>query len=118
MDMKAKDYLANRDAVFRPLMRDGDTDALPCIEIGGVQVYAYVRDGILVVSLDFDTADTSDQSPFALYGFRDKVPVVVTASGENVWTAFPHDALSEDDARILRKYGSTDLQWVIPDWAQ
>jgi len=37
-----------------------------------VQVYAYLENGRLAVSVDFDMADTSEESPFSLYG--DEVP--------------------------------------------
>jgi hypothetical protein len=96
--MAARDYLANKNAVFHPAVNASDNNgayAPPCLEIGGVQVYAYVRDGILVVSLDYDTADVSDQSPFALYGGHhgpgsERIPTVITAGhGKPVWDALP-----------------------------
>jgi hypothetical protein len=43
----------NRAATFLP-MTDGDT--LPCLEPGGVQVYAYFSDGRLTISAHYDTA--------------------------------------------------------------
>lgn len=107
-DITASDYIANKAARFLPYTDASDNNgvsALPCIEVGGVQVYAYVRDGILVVSLDYDTADTGGDSPFALYGpdFT-QVPTVINAGGgEPVWEALPEDAVTENDARLLRQ---------------
>ena len=81
MNQTEKDYLANKDAKFLPY---GPGGALPCIEIGGVQVYAYVRDGQLRVSIDYDTADTSEDSPFKVYG-EGFIPTVTSVNGITVW---------------------------------
>ncbi|MEU6357855.1 hypothetical protein ABZ896_52700 [Streptomyces sp. NPDC047072] len=43
----------NHAARFHPASQD----ALPCIEIAGVQVYAYIRDGRVCVSVDLETTD-------------------------------------------------------------
>lgn len=120
-DMDPRDRAANASAEFRPAVEAADNNgsyAPPCLEIGGVQVYAYVRDGILVVSLHYDTAGTGPDSPFALYGWRDCVPTVIKAGdSEPVWTAFPADAITEADHRILRKAGQDRPgDWVVPDW--
>lgn len=69
----------NREAVFR-------SGEKPSVEVAGVLVFVYVNDdGELVVSVDFDTADPA---------LGDPVPVEVTMSGEQVWSApgeHPHD---------------------------
>lgn len=123
-DMTARDYLANRDAKFCPAVHASDNNgayAPPCIEIGGVQVYAYVRDGILVVSLHYDTADISDAGPWAVYD-GSCIPTVIDASGIEtvpVWTALPENAVSQADARQLRKVGVDEPgDWVVPAWVQ
>ena len=116
--MRLTDKAANRAAAFHPYRSEKNnsgTEALPCIEIGGVQVYAYVRDGILVISADFGTADAGEDSPFALFG-SDQVPVVVSVGGQRAYEDFPEDWVSEDDARALRKAGE-DQGWVLPGWA-
>lgn len=111
--MTASDKAANAAATFHPYdPQDGETEALPCIEIGGVQVYAYVRDGILVISADFDTADNGDDTPFALFG-SDRVPVAVSVGGKRVFEDFPEHW---EDARALQKAGE-EQGWVLPDWA-
>ena len=43
-------------ATFIP-MTDRYGPALPMVEIAGIQVYTYIRDGILRVSVSLDTAD-------------------------------------------------------------
>ena len=116
-DMTGSDCLANRDAIFRPAVNaadNGGSYAVPGIEIGGVLVTAYVRDGILVVSLDFDGAEAG---PFAVYD-GGCIPVIVKAgNSEPVWTALPGDAITEGDARQLRRTGdSRPGDWVLPDW--
>jgi hypothetical protein len=116
--MSVSDDAANSAAIFRPGMEAGeDSYAPPYMEIGGVRIYGYVRDGILVVSLDFDDAQTGPGSPFAMYG-EDQVPVVIRVGGdpEPVWDALPEDAVSEPDARLLRKSGDNRPVWVLPDW--
>jgi hypothetical protein len=111
-DISIIDQIANAAASFHPAVDAADNDgpyAPPCLEIGGVRVYAYVRDGILVVSLDYDAADIGDgrpgaarghlrvasaPGPFAAYGAEDCVPTVIKA-GEGpppVWTALPEGA--------------------------
>jgi hypothetical protein len=46
----------NHAAEFFPADPQDPDNTLPCIEIGGVQVYAYwTTDGILRVSVDLDT---------------------------------------------------------------
>lgn len=117
-DMTASDYLANKDAVFHPAVDAADNNgsyAVPGMEVGGVLVMAYVRDGILVVSLDFDTTDISDAGPFAMYGDT-QIPIQVTANGTPVWEALPEDAVTGADARQLRKTGDDKPVWVTPDW--
>jgi hypothetical protein len=116
----ASDRHANAGAVFYPAVdpeNNNGSYALPCIEIGGVQVYAYVRDGILVISVDYDTADVSDGSPFRVYDGQAIPTVINVTDAEPVWEALPDNAISEDDARILRR--TSDLRpgdWVIPGW--
>lgn len=72
----------NQRASFLPMTgsyRDEDSDgSLPCLMVGGVQVYAYFKGGELVVSVDYDTADdkvTTDEGC---------VPTRVTLGGEEV----------------------------------
>jgi len=51
-DEELGDALINASARFMPCEGDG----LPCVEIGGVQVYVYFADGELRVSTHYDTA--------------------------------------------------------------
>jgi hypothetical protein len=122
-DMTGHDHLANKHARFHPAVNAHDNNgsyAPPCLEIGGVQVYAYVRDGILVISLHYDEADTSESTPFALYG-PDCIPTVIyDGAGEVAWEALPDDAVTGDDARLIRKHNADNPDawpaWVLPDW--
>lgn len=118
--MTTKDKAANAAATFLEYQEQQDgTEALPCIEIGGVQVYAYVRDGILVVSIDTETADASDDTPFALFG-SDQVPVTVNVGDVRVFEDFPENWVAEEDARLIRKGMASSGEmpmWVLPGWA-
>lgn len=44
----------NETARFLPQV---DDDTLPCLVVGGVQVYAYFKGGELVVGVNYDTAE-------------------------------------------------------------
>ena len=59
---------------------DGGSETHPCIEIGGVQVYAYFDDGVLNISLHYDTADD------AVLTDAGTVPTVIRGGGgEVIW---------------------------------
>ena len=91
MNQGEKDYLANRDAIYReytPADQNHGIEAGPSLEVGGVLVLAYVKDGQLNVSIDYDTADVSEDSPFKVYG-EGCIPTVVSANGITVWDALP-----------------------------
>jgi hypothetical protein len=79
--MRDSDDRANAAAKFHPagLDSDGETREHPCIEIGGAQVYAYVEDGVLKVSVDLETAD---EQVFDLYE-DGGVPVAVEVGGDD-----------------------------------
>jgi hypothetical protein len=63
---------ANRAAVFHPMT---DDSTLPCIEVAGVLVFAYIdKRGVFRVSVDLDTADTQG----------DEVPIVIKLGGVTV----------------------------------
>jgi hypothetical protein len=84
----------NRYAVYLPYAPagDGDAEALPCIVLGGdadgqggVQVYAYARDGQLIISADFGTAGPGGDGrrPWAYYGpDGQQVPVILEMAGD------------------------------------
>jgi hypothetical protein len=66
---------------------DSGTYVHPCIALDEVQVYAYVQDGTLVVSIHLDGAT---DPPFRKYGSQyDQVPVVVNIGDEQVFAAHP-----------------------------
>ena len=83
---------------------DDEPGGPPCMEIGGAQVYAYVRDGGLVVSVHLEGANGG---VFALYGADRCVPVAVNVgdatvfeAGQAVESGAPvADALAEVDRR-------------------
>lgn len=91
--MRDSDDRANAAAKFHPagLDSDGETRTYPCIEVGGAQVYAYVEDGVLRVSVDLETADGQVFDLYANDAAGDNVPVVasVGAWGDPVFTALP-----------------------------
>lgn len=62
-----------------PAPYDPDGGTLPCIEVGGVQVYAYFSDGVLHVSTHYDTADPEVLTE------DDTVPTEVNVGGTVVW---------------------------------
>jgi hypothetical protein len=118
--MRPSDREANAGAVFHPAVAaeaNHGSYAPPCVEVGGVQVYVYVRDGIPVISLHYDTAETGPDSPFAVYDVA-CIPTVIDAGNRKpVWDALPDDAITEADARQLRKTGDARPgAWVLPDW--
>jgi hypothetical protein len=71
-----RDAATNRAAVFHPMRTD---DERPAIEVAGAFVFAYIRNGVLRVSIDLDTADTLAHGPAQL------VPVTVTVQGQVVY---------------------------------
>lgn len=72
---------ANVGARFYPVDTvQEDSPTLPCIEIAGVQVYVYFRDGELTISAHFDTAFESTQRP------DQTVPLRVNIGGTDVFT--------------------------------
>jgi hypothetical protein len=99
----------NESARFYPHheARDAsDITSYPFIEIGGdadgdgaVQVYVYAQDGVLHVSLDYDTAgpDRDRGGPWAYYGPDRQIPTVVTGgNGEPVYEELPDPDLRQE----------------------
>lgn len=68
----------NLSATFLPMVAT-EPATLPCLVIGGVQVYAYVKDGELRVSLNYDTADKY------LLGSEERVPTRINVNGRDVF---------------------------------
>lgn len=92
--MRDSDDRANAAAKFFPagLDSDGETRALPCIEVGGVQVYAYADEGVLRISAHFDEADPQVFDFYSTYAGTEptKVPVTVDMDGISpVFAALP-----------------------------
>lgn len=88
-EMTEFEKTSNKLASFYPaaMQEDGETFAHPCIALEEVQVYAYVQDGTLVVSIHLDGAA---DPPFRTYGPKfDQVPVVVNIGDEQVFAAHP-----------------------------
>ncbi len=95
------DEQVNQYAVFLPYQaasQNNGTEALPCIVLAGdedgndgVQVYAYSKDGQVIVSVHYDTAgpDENGHGPWAYYGpDRNLIPTVVTAGdADPAWQA-------------------------------
>jgi hypothetical protein len=81
-----------------------------------MQVYVYARDGVLHVSLHYDSAGPGpDGGPWAYYGPHDAIPTVVLGGdGEPVYEALPgnrrraRDPGLEADLAQLRKTGTDE----------
>lgn len=74
--MAASDDKLNRAARFLPMEAE-DELSLPCIEVAGVLVFLYVKDGVVRVSVDLDTAELADS--------KGLVPLEVTVQGTTVF---------------------------------
>jgi len=82
---------------YQPATGNNDAEALPCIVLagdedgnGGIQVYAYARDGQLIISVHYDTAgpDEDGRGPWAYYGPGNAIPTIVETGGSDpVWQA-------------------------------
>lgn len=63
---QAASFRLNQAASFLPMTGsylDEDSDGtLPCLTVGGVQVYAYFEDGVLRVSVDTETSEPEAQN--------------------------------------------------------
>jgi hypothetical protein len=73
------DRAINRAITFLPVDPADDTTR-PCLVVAGVQVYAYVRNGELIVSLDFDESEIGR-------GRFSETPVSIHFSGEEVFAS-------------------------------
>jgi hypothetical protein len=89
--MNEQERRINEAARFQPMQwhgPDGNDDpgdrphSLPHMEVGGVQVYAYFEDGVLCVSMDYDTAQEEVTT-----GDDKRVPTKVRASGFLLWAS-------------------------------
>lgn len=78
---RQREPVTNQAARFLP---QAGEDSRPCIEVGGAVVFAYVRDGVLVVSVDVDTASAA---VFDVYGADRCVPVRVNVGDSVVFEA-------------------------------
>lgn len=82
-DWESVRLATNRAARFLPA-ESADPDTLPCVEVGGVQVYAYWHaDGGLRVSVDLDTVEPQFTVGDSL------VPMQVAVQGEIVFSDIP-----------------------------
>ncbi len=80
--MTGNEINLNLAARFYPMVqdnRDRNAHTTPCIEIGGVQVYAYFDEGVLRVSLDYETADLTVIADDGV------VPTEISVGGSTVW---------------------------------
>jgi hypothetical protein len=76
---------------------NGGAYAPPCVEVAGVQVYAYVQDGTMVVSVDLETAD-----PETFYTYGDsQVPVTISVNGETVFEETEETGARDDTIAVL-----------------
>lgn len=72
----------NENVSFLPAINE---DEKPCMQVAGALVFAYVRDGALVVSVDLETAASGT---FAMYGpDGDCVPVEIHVGTDLVFKA-------------------------------
>lgn len=82
---QARERKANMAARFLPAS-GADDDTLPMIEVARAQVYAYVQEGILRVSVDLDQAGVADywNVPEEI---GECVPVQIDVGVDTVWAA-------------------------------
>lgn len=62
----------NKHAVFRPQTRD---DSTPCVELAGIQIYTYLHQGQLRISVYYDSTEEF------LLDEHDAVPTEISLSG-------------------------------------
>lgn len=97
----------NRAAKFLP---QTDDETRPCIELAGVQVYAYLdNDGVLRVSVDLDTADER------LKDDEDCVTVRMTVQGETVYDSAA--AKPDNETLIIEEVRETVAKTYGPEAA-
>lgn len=109
---KDAERLFNHQAVFHPykLEDDGETEALPAVEVAGVLVFAYVKDGYLRVSIDLDTVD-----PKLHDNAKRLVPIMVKCQEDTIWATGPDGTppdvtwLGEDGTVEQRPVAQPDL---------
>jgi hypothetical protein len=82
----------NLAATFLPAVTDPEAMTLPAVEIAGILVFAYVKDGVLRVSVDLDTAGESDFwcDP------ETAVPMQLTVQGHTVYEADDRGMVTAD----------------------
>jgi hypothetical protein len=76
--MRAAELVANRMARFLPMTAAAETR--PCVEVGGIQVYAYLDDGVLRVSVHYDGVEQA-----FVTGPGGTVPTEFRAGGAVAW---------------------------------
>lgn len=57
---------------------------LPCIQVAGVTVWLYRKDGTMQISIDTDDMDQNTPTVTNEYD-QDLVPMVVSVNGADVW---------------------------------
>lgn len=85
---------ANKAAQFHAI---SSPDGLPAIEVAGVLVFAYIKDGYLRVSVDLDTVESwllTDESGELL------VPIRIAVGDEDVWCTSPNGTTVQQ-ARLI-----------------
>lgn len=71
-----------------PQPADGVTGGgLPCIQVAGVTVWLYRKDGVMQISVDTDDADGTTPGQRDADGGIIAVPMRVDVNGTTVWTA-------------------------------
>lgn len=72
----------NEGAAFLPKTND---DELPAIQVAGVTVFLYRKDGVMRVSVDLD--DAGETTPTVDPDGERRVPIQITVQGQTVWEA-------------------------------
>jgi hypothetical protein len=88
-EMTDRDRAANAAALFLPAREAGEEGGEyqpPAVEVGGVLVAVYARDGALVVTIDPACADPD---VYELHGETAAVPVAVSIGNSPVFEAMP-----------------------------
>jgi hypothetical protein len=98
-DMTDRDRAANAAALFlsaREPGEPGEEYQPPAVEVGGVLVAVYARDGALVVTIDPVAADPD---VYELHGETAAVPVAVSIGDGKVFEAMPPEESYEGSHR-------------------
>jgi hypothetical protein len=96
----------NLAAEFLPA-RAEESMSLPAVRIGSVLVFAYIKDGLLRVSVDLDDADDME--------VNGEVPMRICVGGDTVFKTGPAEAPDMECPECHAPAGKPCEPWCIVD---